>query len=180
MKKNRFQIEIERWIDNSGHKKPVRQNVLNAIKEMGRIPLFKQVTKDWHNQFVMYLEEKNLCTNTIGKLTKELKTFMGYTFYKGIHKNFDYRKFSKHQELVNHPYLDEDEIDRVKNVQGLSESQENVRKIFTMMCYCGVRFSDMMKLSSTNIIKGCLKYRVGKRNNTIPAHEYIVNNIGSF
>jgi integrase len=94
-----------------------------------------------------YLNEMNYSKNYLGTVIQKIKTIMGYSFDEGKHTNQEYRKgyFSKVSEVVNHPYLNLDELNRIEDLNLPDKEMDVARDIFLIGCYTGLRIGDLLK-----------------------------------
>ena len=58
---------------------------------------FNDCNRDFYNDYVSYLNEKNYSKNYVGTIIQKLKTILGYAYDEGIHTNIEFKKnyFSK-------------------------------------------------------------------------------------
>ena len=71
---------------------------------------------------------------------------MGYAYEEGKHTNLEYRKnyFAKMYEVVNHPYLDLNELRRVEQLEINQKEMDVSRDIFLIACTTGLRIGDLL------------------------------------
>ena len=100
-----------------------------------------------YNDFIVHCHTENYSNNYIGSLIKDWKTFMEKTSGE-FHNNDIYRnkKFATLREKIDLPYLNDEEIELIKNVTGLTGMQEIIRDRFVVNLYNGLRISDMERL----------------------------------
>jgi integrase len=111
---------------------------------------------DFYSQLIAYRNEKKKAINTIGMDIKVLKTMMHYTYEKGLHQNNIHTKddFRAFEEVSEHIYLNDKELDILWNLKKLPKPYELVRDIFLIGCYTSLRISDLGTLEEFNIIQG--------------------------
>jgi integrase len=117
---------------------------------------FDDIDEKFYDNFVDYLHEKDLTLNYIGTIIRKLKTIMKSAFSRDITNNINFQKpyFIAQSEVVNHPYLTEEEIQKITNLAIEDEKDRNIRDIFVMQCYTGFRIEDLLnQLKNTNIIE---------------------------
>ncbi len=109
---------------------------------------FNDIDRDFYYDFINYGYEQQYSKNHIGSMIQKLKTVIQYAFDEGIHENLEFRKkyFRKFREDVNHPYLNEDEIQRLIDLEIKDEHLADIRDIFVIGCYTGLRVADLMSL----------------------------------
>ncbi len=105
---------------------------------------------------------------------------MNEALERGISTNLNHkhRKFKTLDEETESIYLTTNEIDRLYQLQ-LSDNNrlENVRDLFVIGCYTGLRFSDLSRLTDNHIIDNGTKLKIQTEKTgdivIIPLHKYI-------
>lgn len=182
----RIVIYAKRFIDNSvGVRKPVTlkqlRNTLVKLENYERLRrvklTFDKVDLTFYNNLVAYCTtELNLSTNSVGNVIKNLKMFMHSAFEEGVHENLIYRSryFKKPSEESEAIYLNEAELQRMKMTILPNRHLDNVRDLFLLACYTGVRSQDYDKLNNDSLINNgtMLKVRTEKTDEEviIPLH----------
>mgnify|MGYP000285679689 CR=1 FL=1 len=107
---------------------------------------FDDIDKVFYYDFIDYGQYKGYSKNYIGSIIQKTKTIIQSAFDEDIHSNSEFRKryFKKFSEEVNHPYLTEDEILSLYNLKIISKYLDNIRDIFIIACYTGLRIGDLM------------------------------------
>jgi integrase len=108
---------------------------------------FDDVNRKFYNEFIDYLtNEKNYTKNYIGTVIQKVKTVMGYAYDEDKHSNLEFKKnyFSKVSEIVNHPYLSEEELLKIENLVLEDDVLNTVRDIFLIGCNTGLRIGDLL------------------------------------
>lgn len=156
------------------------QNCLNHLTEYEKQKR-KRITFDGVNhQFYDSLlnfcyTHLNFSANSVGKLIKNIKLLMGLAMEEELHTNlfFKSRSFKKPQETADTIYLNMAELQLISKTI-LPKYLENVRDLFLLGCYTGLRFSDYNKLTKDRFIEDdtMLKVRTEKTDETviIPLH----------
>lgn len=130
---------------------------------------FNKITIDFYEDYLNFLYDLNYSTNYIGSQIKTLKTIMNASFEDGLHSNTDYQKraFKKPTEEVYNTYLDQQELERIFNVDlesftnkklsnGLVLSPKKLdiaRDLFLIGANTGLRVSDFTRITEKNILK---------------------------
>lgn len=117
--------------------------------------LFEDVDKDFYYDFINYGYENKYTLNYIGSMIQKLKTIISSAFENEIHKNKEHTKryFSKLVEEINHPYLSDNELKLIQNVNLENELENDVRDIFLLASYTGLRVGDLNSFLENPIIK---------------------------
>ena len=158
--------------------------VLNEFQSTRRrIIDFKTIDVDFYSDFTEYLSKRlNLATNTIGNHIKVLKSILNEATERGVNNNFQYKskKFSTTREQTDSIYLSEKEL---KDIEDLDLSNnprlDNVRDLFLIGCYTGLRFSDFSILKSEQMKDGFIEIKKQTKTSNpvvIPIHQ-VVNRI---
>ena len=160
---------------------------------------FNQIDQNFYNGFVDYLqnsipaldsENKPLLyedgtpkllkecftQNRVGKHIKVLKVILNEATREQVNTSTAYNQFFVFTEDSDAVYLNELELQLVKD-KSFSDSPhlENVRDWFLLLAWTGARFSDLEKISQTDIKDGFITFRQKKTNTkvTIPLHPVV-------
>ncbi|WP_281778067.1 site-specific integrase [Croceibacter atlanticus] len=115
---------------------------------------FKDITINFHQDYVSYLQNKSLSQNYIGTQIKNLKAVMNDAFDRDHHQNISFKKasFTKFTEQVNNIYLSLEELDKIINVDLKSRTKlEAARDLFLIGAFTGLRVCDYRSLTNENI-----------------------------
>ena len=152
---------------------------------------FKDIDLGFYADFTEFLQkEYRHTTNTIGKYIQVVKIFMREAVDAGITTNiqFEHRKFATVSEAVEHPYLTEDELTQLweLNLTG-NRRLEAVRDLFLIGCYTALRFSDFTAIRAENIVNTegggrAIKIRTYKTNQMVfvPLHWRVASIIDKY
>ena len=125
-------------------------NTLTTYETKKKLKLkFSDITIDFYNKFVKYLNDNNRAVNTIGGHIKNIKVFMKIANDRGLTENKEYQKrdFKKIDEETQTIYLTENELLKIYNKDFSNNKKlETVRDMFIIGCYTGLRFSDLKQL----------------------------------
>lgn len=145
----------------------------------GKNVYFSDLTFRFIKGFNNYLfRVEKLSTNTIHKHHKNIGVYINLAIQyelMDIGKN-PYIKFKPKTEDVEQVCLMPDELERVERLTFAKPNLEWVRDMFLMQCYTGLRFSDISKISKSNIErtdKGLylrFKAQKTKKNGLFPLH----------
>lgn len=116
---------------------------------------FNTIDLIFYKKYTDYLRFKaELSNNTIGKHIKIIKTVLNAATDLKINTNYEFKTkgFKKLTEDVKKIYLTEDEIQRIYDLNlYYNKTWEEVRDLFVVACYTGLRFSDLKALSKEHI-----------------------------
>lgn len=155
--------------------------VLTEFKASSKRELtFANIDLTFYDEFTKYCLKKDYGVNTIGGFIKHVKVFMNEAFDRQLTTNIEYKhkKFRTTEEETEHIYLSDDEIQILYKLD-LAENPklDNVRDMFILSCYTGLRYSDLIQLTNENLIdkNSKLKIKTEKTGElvVIPLNKYI-------
>ncbi len=134
---------------------------LTAFKEYSSQPItFRNLNLKFYSEFMNYLFYKavkpdgsiGLVTNSAGKVIRMLKGFVNYQMAKGTIPTIDLKNFKVVEEETDAIYLTEMELKKIYELD-LSDDKEleEIRDIFLVGCFTGLRYSDLSSLNSEHI-----------------------------
>lgn len=170
---------------NESSKKPstlqvyrsTKKHLLKFMNDTKNRVDFDSINLEFYEKLIVYLRNEGLSLNTIGKIIKTLKTFLYEATEIGINSNFAFKskKFKVLTEETDSIYLNEDELKLILNHDFKDDIElDEVRDIFIVASYTGLRFSDLIQIKPENIEnkaeKRFLKIKTNKtgKNITIP------------
>lgn len=140
--------------------KTLRKHLTN-FKEYSSQPVtFRNINLKFYNEFMDYLFYKavkpdgsvGLVTNSAGKVIRLLKGFINYQIAKGVIPTIDLKNFKVVEEETDAIYLNENELRAIYKLDLSSDKElEEIRDIFIVGCYTGLRYSDLSMLNSEHI-----------------------------
>ncbi len=145
------------------------QREIQAVDEKGELIFNEDKTPK--------LSKQNFSQNSVGKYIRALKVMLNEATRNGINTQKAYNEFHVFNEDVDNVYLDEKELLVLKNADLKSTPHlERVRDWFLLLAWTGCRFSDLEKISRTDIKDGFITFRQQKTNTkvTIPLHPVVL------
>lgn len=174
------------FIETANHVYNTTKTYKQTLKDLKEYEIYKgikltfdRVDVDFHNNFIRFLQDKRkLSPNTIGQRIKIIKTVLRASHDRGLHNNTDYLKksFNKPREQTISIYLNEKELSSIYKLDlSRNETLDKVRDWFLIGAYTGLRFSDLKKLSSTNIQDNTILIKTQKTGEIviIPLHTIV-------
>lgn len=142
-------------------------------KKRGLYLEFNHINQSFLNDFVTFLQELNLSTNTIGHKIVCIKALMRAANEQDLTNNTKYQFFRGTSEESEAVALTEKELDILaKHDFSKNPRLERVRDLFLIGCWTGLRFSDFTHIREENIKDSMLTIQQQKTNGyvTIPLH----------
>ncbi len=168
---------IEKAIVSDGTKKDYN-NSLNHLKDFdkyrGKTASWKSMGYEYYLGLVAYLKGVGKKGSTIDKIIKNLKVFLGQAdLHDQLIVNQDFKKtvsgkslFAKvNKEEAEHVYLNEDEIKQITDAE--MDGLEEIRDLFIIGCWTGLRISDLSRLERENIKDGLLTIKTQKGKDSV-------------
>lgn len=140
---------------------------------------FDNIDLEFYDQWIEYVSSHlNLANNTVGKMTKTLKAFLNEATERGLNTNmaFRSRRFKVLTESVYKIYLNEFELNELYKVNLADNPKlEQVRDLFLVGCWTGLRFQDLVSIAPENIIGETLHIKTQKTGEVvvIPIHKMV-------
>lgn len=139
---------------------------------------FENIDFTFYEKFNDYLlNTVGLFNNTTAKTLTFVKTFLNYAFDKGYHNNLNYKRFKplrdNSAEIIA---LSIEELKKVEQLENLPNYLEKTRNNFLILCYTGIRFSDLIKLNGNSIRDGFISITTQKTKDTLklPIHKKLL------
>lgn len=171
--------------------KRVRQTVIDFKEYSGRKIDFLTLNNDFYDQYTTFLIKKNYTNNTIGKYLSVVKVVA----LEAQDSGFDIHPFIRskkyvilRQKDIDNIYLTSDQIIELESLDlKLNPTLDKVRDLFVLQCHTGLRYSDILQLTTKSIQGGYLFIKKSvKTDNTIeipisePIQRIIKKNNGGF
>lgn len=161
------------------------QRTFEYLKEFaGKKELdFEDIDLEFHEDFVKFLEGKNLALNTVGKKVQTLKIFLNAATEIGINKTMRYKsnRFVSPSEEADSVYLNTKELTATAEVKLPSKELDQIRDLFLIGAWTGLRFSDWNQVSD-NIKDEMLHIKQQKTRHkiVIPLHKTVLNIVDKY
>lgn len=139
-------------------------NYLKKFADAKNYPLdFDSIDSHFYDKFTSSLVNGGRVTNnTIGRIIKNLKSFLNWATDKKYNSNLEFKKFKVKREEKEVIYLTTEELYKVYELNLDDEELESIRDIFCFGCFTGLRISDIKQVSKDNVINNELQVRVQK------------------
>jgi site-specific recombinase XerD len=141
---------IEERSDIQESTKKAQRKCLTMLDNFGKIRYFQDLTKANIMDFDNYLRKQGLKQTTIWDYHKINKIYINDAIAREIISSSPYVgfKISKGKGEEGR-WLDEDELDAIRNVILPTESLRQVRDLFVFQCLTGLAYADLMKVDYT-------------------------------
>lgn len=163
---------------------------LTKLKKFAPKLYFNQLNLDFLNEYEKYMRDVlHNKTNTIGKTMKTLKMYTNQAFISEVIKEVPFKDYKIRKVPSNKIFLSDGQLNTLEDLylsKQLDEKLTNTLKVFLFSCYTGLRYSDVLLISKSNIIDDKYINLVNQKTNEqviIPlidkANELIDNSINS-
>ncbi len=167
---DRLTVYIQKYIDNlpfkefkSGRRGATRATVQKYEALKGKIESYQSHTKKtyllrdvnptFRNDFMKYLREVDILGgNTAGHYIKLLKAVCMDAQYNGMEVSPQLKRVKNYSEKSDKIYLTFEEIEKIEATTFTRQALENARDWLVIGCYIGQRVSDLLTLTSENIV----------------------------
>ncbi|MFV0398118.1 MAG: tyrosine-type recombinase/integrase [Bacteroidales bacterium] len=140
--------------------KSLKKHLTNFKEHSSQPVTFRNLNLKFYNEFMDYLFYKaekpdgtiGLLTNSAGKVIRLLKGFVNYQIAKGTIPTVDLTHFKVVEEETDAIYLNENELAKIYKLS-LSDDKEleEIRDVFIVGCFTGLRYSDLSTLGPEHI-----------------------------
>ena len=149
---------------------------LSTFAEQHRIEFTTEVVNDRVlEEFVDFLRVEGLMKSSIFCLVTRIKTILRRMQAEDIQVNRSCFDFSVESEQGNAIYLTSDEVRQIAALQIKKREVAIIRDVFVVGCLTGMRYSDYVALTSSNIVGNTIVRRTKKTGATvvIPIHPLV-------
>lgn len=113
--------------------------------------------------FVHYLQsELKLMSSSVKGLVERTKNMLQKAYSCGYKVNGTFKGFLFREDEVEHIYLTTEDIVRIYYYNGLPKNLEQIRDMFVIGCFTGLRLSDLSRLDATNFVEDRIVIRTKK------------------
>ena len=180
----------EHYLQNSKRNKTLGtiKTYRTTINQLKKYEKYAGIKLDWHNidmDFYYDFQEyytgiQGYLNNGFGRIIKIMKVFLNDAKENGYnqHTMYQSRKFKSIREEVNNIYLNEDELQRIIELDLSNDNNlERVRDLFIVGCNTGLRFSDFSQIKKENVIGKTFRVKTLKTNEwvTIPLMDAVID-----
>lgn len=157
--KNSFVAFYRKEVEKSSLRENTKQNHLSTLKLLEKYKKdisFQDLTFEFVSSFDHFLQINGYHVNTIAKHMKHLKRYINVAINKehmDIQK-YAFRKYKIKSVEGKHTHLSPEELCKLENLQldGRYSRLRKTKDAFLFCCYAGLRYSDFISLSPSNIV----------------------------
>ena len=149
---------------------------LTAFASQHRVEMTTEVVNDRVlEEFVDYMRREGLMKSTIFCILSRIKTILRRMQADNVHVNRSCFDFCVENEQGNAIYLTSDEVRQIAALQIKKREIAIIRDVFVIGCLTGMRYSDYVALTSSNIVNSTIVRRTKKTGETvvIPIHPLV-------
>lgn len=131
-----------------------RRYSLGLLKAFCPNACFSDLNYSFVSDYDLFLRRRGLHTNTVAKHHQTLRIFINLAIHRGLAEHGNpYMRFRIKQSPTERIALSEQEIERLEELE-LIGSAAQVRDMFLLGCWTGLRFSDMIQLTPKHLSCG--------------------------
>jgi integrase len=128
----------------------IKNKLIKRKHLFGNTPIFlSEINDNFRLKYLSIFSDYN--SNTIFRDLSEIKTLCKLALKKGKEINLEVLDWKFNVIKTPFVYLDEKEIEKIKNLKKLSDTLDNVRDWLIISCYTGQRISDFMRFNKSMI-----------------------------
>lgn len=133
------------------------------------------VTEDFLDDFIEYLESRNLKINTIKGIVEKIKTMVRKAATYGYAIDATYDDVTVREEESFAVFLSMNDIARIYYFKGLTKFQERIKDLFVVGCLTALRYSDYSTLNASNFQDGYIVKLTQKTKTKVrvPMHDFV-------
>lgn len=145
------------WVENSDKKESTKRNLyttLNLLEKFFPKLGFTDLNYVLLTKLEQYLRDKNYAVNTIAKHMKHLKSIVNEGIKRGYMTHTPFRNYKIKTNVSKHTFLLPQEIQKLEKLQVELKHprMSHVLDAFLFCCYTGLRYSDFIRIQSSNMI----------------------------
>jgi site-specific recombinase XerD len=169
-----------RWSSNSYRKVRTFYGQLQVFaRETGYPMRFDRMNEAFIERFRTYQSEKGFSDVTVLKMVNTLVWFLNWATKQGYNVYHDYRRFYKLMGRTSRPeaplplYLEWEELMKFWNYRTVVPRKERICDLFCLMCFTGIRFSELAQLRKGDADTHNILIRGrGRKDRLVPLNKY--------
>ena len=163
---------INTYIDKANVSAGTKKDYTNTLNHLiafdkyrGKTISWKSINYNYYLELIEYLKNETLKPSTIDKIVKNLKVFLTQAdLTDNLEVNQDFKKtisgkslFGKvNKDEATHVYLNESEVKQITDTLIQDSKLSEIRDLFIIGCWTGLRISDLSRLQTSNIKDGLI------------------------
>lgn len=147
----------ERWATSTYQKvRTIFKHLREFENHTGRIITFEGMDEGFLRDFEGYYARNGNSKATTAKAVNIIVWFLNWATGEGFNMKTAYRRFYRQLDHRSgntplYPYLRWDELNRLLETRCETRREERVRDMFCFMCFTGLRFSELQRLSREDV-----------------------------
>ncbi len=138
---------------------------------------FDSIDSDFFLKFYNWCfneKEVKVFNNTTGTYLNKFRAFLNWSVRKGYNTNLEFRKQKYLYENTEIIYLLFEEVMKFYKHKFKNDTHTQVRDLYCLGCFTGIRYSDITKLQPENILEDKIMFRIKKTKepNIVPLNKY--------
>lgn len=124
------------------------------------IPDLSRITPEWAGRFHAWLSRQEkvkgngtLHPNYVASLMRYLKTYIAHAARLGLIKTNVLAGYTVKTGRTKKEWLEMDEVARMEQLTGLSDTEQKILTRFLFCCYAGIRYSDTNRLAARHFYR---------------------------
>jgi len=146
----------------------IKHKMMRLQKSRNRIIYIKDINEDFKLEFSNYYKSEFYGQNTASRELDIIKTICYYAKSLGIETHLQLDKIKIKKVPVEKVYLDNEELEKIENLNDLPPRLENARDWLVISCHMGQRISDFLRFN-----KSMIKYEQDKTGVERPYIEFV-------
>lgn len=146
------------------------RKVLAGFVNNQKQPLkFSSIDRLFWEKFYTYLTlDRKLRVSTCKQYLNMIKTFLLWTFERGLHHNLEFKKFKLSVPTKEIVYLEPDELQKIIDIDLTAKpGLDQVRDLFLFGCFTGARYSDISTITRADIQNNIWHLRTHKTKDSL-------------
>ncbi|WP_298111727.1 site-specific integrase [uncultured Bacteroides sp.] len=144
-------------IETSDKRANTKENLLSTVTQLEQFRPgldFADLNYTMLKDFESWLREQGKGVNTVAKHLRQLRTLCNEAINDGYMQAdaYPFRKYKIRQEKGKHEFLTPDELQRLESVVLADGRHRHVLDAFLFCCYTGLRYSDFVALTTSNLV----------------------------
>lgn len=150
-------------------------NHLQRFSDLSGMPVFTNLGEQTIEDFVYYLQERNLMASTIKNNINRIKYLLKKAHRSGYETDRSIEDFNVPDEEGNAIFLTMREVYKIHRHTDLTPRETEIKDYFVIGCLTALRFSDYSRLKPKNFVRNKIVIKTRKTNTPVqvPMHPIV-------